>query len=198
MFKRFESVTPRKANFKTREEWLTEFVDFMRPVFEDAGKPLSKVRVACGMTTSRNADGECFHSECSEDGTREIFISPTQSDPVAVCHILIHELCHAALPEDVTHGPEFKKLATTMGLEGRMTSTTPCEELRKALEDFIPKYLGEYPHKKMTRIKQNKQTTRLIKLTCEGCGMVIRTTRKWIDDTGAPTCACGGGFEEEE
>lgn len=38
--------------------------------------------------------------------------------------------------------------------------------------------------------------SRLLKLTCEGCGCVVRMTRKWIDTAGAPTCGCGGAFHQ--
>lgn len=33
------------------------------------------------------------------------------------------------------------------------------------------------------------QTTRLIKYQCRACGCIIRITRKWIDEVGAPLCA---------
>lgn len=198
MFKRYEQAEKRNVKFKAREEWLLEFVEFVCPDFEKLGKPIKKVRVACGLTSSKKAVGQCFHSECSEDKAREIIISATLSDPVEVCETLIHELCHAVLPEDAKHGPQFREIAIAMGLEGPMTSTVPSDALRHALEIFIPNYLGVYPHKKMTRMNKTKQSTRMIKLTCDGCGMVVRSTRKWIDEVGTPACACGGNFEEAE
>jgi hypothetical protein len=37
--------------------------------------------------------------------------------------------------------------------------------------------------------------TRMVKLICKDCGMIIRTTRKWIAESGEPYCGtCGGRF----
>jgi hypothetical protein len=40
-------------------------------------------------------------------------------------------------------------------------------------------------------MKKRKQGTRLIKVECEMCGYVVRTTNKWLR-VGRPTCCCGG------
>ena len=37
----------------------------------------------------------------------------------------------------------------------------------------------------------------MLKAECDSCGMVVRTTRKWIEEVGLPTCACGGQFEQD-
>jgi hypothetical protein len=36
----------------------------------------------------------------------------------------------------------------------------------------------------------------MLKLECEDCGYVVRTTQKWIE-MGSPTCYCGGHFKVE-
>lgn len=41
------------------------------------------------------------------------------------------------------------------------------------------------------------QTTRMKRVSCKQCGCLIRMTRKWLDDAGAPTCACGGMMQED-
>lgn len=39
-----------------------------------------------------------------------------------------------------------------------------------------------------------KQSTRMLKVICPGCGYTVRTTQKWID-IGLPTCPCGEEME---
>lgn len=41
---------------------------------------------------------------------------------------------------------------------------------------------------------ERKQSTRMLKLQCPGCGYVIRTTRTWLEH-GIPVCCCGDDFE---
>lgn len=39
----------------------------------------------------------------------------------------------------------------------------------------------------------------MIKLVCPVCGYIIRTTRKWLGKSGAPTCpTCKVDFEEDQ
>ena len=194
------SATSTSITFATREEWLMEFVGAMRPAFAETGSPLpEKVRVSCGFPKGcRKAIGQCWSDKVSEDGAREIFVSPVLSEAPRVCDVVIHELVHAALPDGTKHGAEFKQLATDMGLAGPMTATEASAELTAALAEFIPVRLGPYPHSKLSPMSIAKQTTRMIKLTCDGCGMVVRSTRKWLDDVGPPNCACGSAFEENE
>lgn len=184
-------------SFKTREEWLSAFVRYMRPVFAAAGFPLpNKVRISCGFPhRSKTAIGQIWSDKMSADKTREIFISPVLSEPARVCDVTIHELCHAALPDNTGHGPAFRRLALKMGLTGKMTATIATDELTGWLENIIPVFLGSYPHSRLASLDfGKKQTTRLIKLQCPDCKMVIRTTRVWLEEIGAPTCACGGKF----
>lgn len=39
-------------------------------------------------------------------------------------------------------------------------------------------------------LAKKKQTTRMVKVVCAGCGYVARTTHKWLDEAGAPICPC--------
>jgi hypothetical protein len=85
-----------------------------------------------------------------------------------------------------------------MGLEGKMTETTAGEELSWFLYETI-KTLGKYPHAELVSSNaEPKQTTRMMKCECPGCGCVIRMTRKWLEEAGCPTCACGEEMKQEE
>lgn len=191
-------VNPTSPRFATREEWLTAFVNCMRPVFVAAGSPLpKKIRISCAFPVrTRKAIGQILSERLSADGTREIFISPVLSDAARVCDVVIHELAHAALPDGSGHGPAFRRLALKLGLAGRMTATVAGPKLSEWLEKNVPLYLGPYPHSKIVNFDTGKkQTTRLIKLQCANCEMIIRTTRQWLMDVGAPICACSGQFK---
>jgi hypothetical protein len=76
---------------------------------------------------------ECWSNLASADNTTEIFICPSQSEPVAVLAILLHELVHAAVGLECGHKGAFKRVALALGLEGKMTATYPGVKLASDL-----------------------------------------------------------------
>ena len=189
----------------TRETWLSQLTDRLRPHFEEAGFGLpSEIRVSCGWPTRRaivpsgqnRTLGQCFSSACSQDGRHELFISPAIADQEKVAAILVHELCHAADDCRHGHGPEFKRIAIAVGLTGKMTATTATPQLAGRL-NALTANMPPYPHAALdTSAAEKKQSTRMIKLKCRDCGYTVRTTRQWIA-TGLPVCPCGSEMEEE-
>jgi len=195
----------------TREAWLMRLTVQLRPLFEEAGHPLPpKIRVSCGWPTHRalapngksRTVGQCWPTECSADGRREVFVSPFLSDASQVAAVLVHELCHAVLDCEHGHRAPFKRVATALGLTGKMTATVAGEKLTERLNALL-KDLPPYPHAALDRTAspEKKQGTRLVKVECPECGYTIRVTRKWLD-IGVPTCVCGTemvapGAEEE-
>lgn len=175
-----------------RETWLTEAVGQMTPLFEQVGLEVpGAVRVSCGLAGGRIGSarvGECWSSECSADGVREIFISPVLSEPGEVLETLVHELLHACLPHEIQHGKVFKDYCKNLGLEGKATATYAGERLLESIRTWESE-LGPYPHAAMSAISKPKQPTRMIKLECPQCGYVARTTLKWLA-IGVPTCVC--------
>jgi hypothetical protein len=147
--------------------------------------------------------GQCFHSDASADQTAEVFISPELDDPAEVLAILTHQLVHVALGPDAGHGKEYGAVARALGLTGPLTDTTPSAELAATLR-AVADELGPYPHAQLAPGADGgiggpkKQGTRMLKIECDSCGMVARTTQKWLDNPGLPTCACGGAFTAPE
>ena len=182
-----------------REQWLQAAVKKFRPLFASHDKPVpEKVRVSCGFPSTggrsarRTTIGECWQPGASADSAYEIFISPVVQDAVEVLAILAHELCHAALPPGVGHRPPFGKLARAIGLEGKLTATVAGDAFKQWAAPALDK-LGPYPHAKLDALRdRKKQSTRMVKSTCATCGYVARTTRKWINDVGAPHCPAHG------
>ena len=186
-------------NYNTREEWLTALVEKLAPLFVAQNYELPAIRVSCSWPSRlpRKRIGECWQARASKDGSSQIFISPTLDDGVRVADVMVHELLHAVLPDDVRHKGPFRQGMKALGLEGKPTATTAGPELKERL-NIICSDLGKYPHAALSLdLQMKKQTTRLVKLECPGCGYIIRTTRTWIDDAGVPTCPCGSKFQEE-
>lgn len=188
----------------TREQWLNNLIDNLRDKFFAAGGTIpEKVRATCGWpSTGGKAEknrriGECWSDERSDSGHYEIFISPLVDDGIEVAAVLVHELVHACVGIAAGHKAPFKKVAEAVGLEGKMTSTVPSEELVAELEDIIG--TDHYPHSKLSfDLKKKVQSTRMLKVTCPdpGCAWSCRTTQKWVD-IGLPTCCCGNQMELE-
>lgn len=176
----------------TREQWLNAAVGLLRPIFKArAGTVLpTKIRISCGFPMGRGtAIGQCWSKSASKDGTFEVFISPKLADKLEVLGVTVHELVHAGVGLDKKHGPEFRKVATLMLLEGKMKATTTGKLFKKEFAGVL-KALGKYPHAELRgglSSGPGKQDTRLIKVSCPSCDYKARITQKWID-VGVPTC----------
>ncbi len=186
----------------TREEWLDLAVEKMRPWFDGMeAQPPAVVRVSTGWSrgAKKNQVGWCWKSNVATDKSSNIFISPERNKPVEILATLLHELCHASDDCRDSHAGRFRRLWRLHGFEGKPTTSVPTAVLLERLQALADD-LGEYPHAKLSPGDKIKvQKTYMIKLECQGCGMVVRTTQKWLDETGLPSCGCGGGeFEEAE
>jgi len=185
----------------TREQWLLAGVDCLRSIFVDAGFPIpSRVRVSVGWPGGRGKKsgviGQCWPTDMAGDGLHHIFISPKLTDPVEVLATLAHELVHASVPKGSKHRGPFVKAAAKIGLVAPWTATKPSADFADALKAYA-EGLGTYDHGGLTALgRQAVQTTRMLKVECPDCGCVVRMTRKWLDEAGAPTCGCGGEMQE--
>jgi hypothetical protein len=194
----------------TREGWLEDAVDRLRPDFITgitaqarnnrwAGTQTAlpeTVRVSIGFPSKnalgrRNRSiGQCWDGAAAGDSIAQVYISPLLEDPVEVLAVLVHELVHAAIGCRHGHKAPFKRAALRMGLEGKMTATTAGAELRVRLAELADA-LGEFPHSKLSpTTPDKKQTTRLLKVACLHCepNYIARVTQKMLDAHGAPIC----------
>ena len=179
-----------------REAWLTGLVDALRPYFTDKGLTIPEyIRVSCSWPsrTIRKTWGQCWTAQSATDGVQQICVSPLLVDPPAIAAVLTHELLHACLPPETGHKATFKQGMLLIGLEGKATATHAGPILTLHLTEILAD-LPPYPHAALSLAEVKKQTTRLVRLECVGCGYVVRTTAKWIDQ-GLPTCCCGESFE---
>lgn len=178
-----------------REQWLNRAVEVLRPHFKaNAYEVPTNIRVTCGfpsrsaMPSKRQRIGECWADSASDGKVFEIFISPVLHDPMRVLGVLAHECVHAVVGLKIGHKAPFKRCATAIGLEGKMTATSEGEKFVEFAKPAL-KQLGDYPHKRLNVSSAPKKGgTRLLKCECPGCGYIARVTNKWIDEVGPPVC----------
>lgn len=183
----------------TREEWLQAASVPLNALIAEqtALKPAKKVLVSCGWPRKERGGqvlGTCTPAKHG-GGVQHIFVTPRLSKAADVLAVLLHELIHAADDCESSHGGAFRKAHKAVGFVDKPTTSVPGKDLKAALAG-IAKDLGPYPHKPLNPVDITKQSTRMLKIECERCGCIARMTRKWIEEVGAPTCACGGTMEE--
>jgi len=184
----------------TREEYLIECSKILAALFINKDYEIpNNVRFTCGLPSrgafgkNKRTIGQCWDSSVSSDNTIEIMISPTIDNTLEVVGVLLHEMVHAVVGNEHGHKKPFKDCAIAVGLTGKMTATTNTAELDDFINNNIIESIGTYPHSKIDYTQQKKQTTRMIKASCQYCGYVIRTSLKWVE-MGLPSCCCGGEF----
>lgn len=201
----------------TREEYLVAAVEELRPWFTKAKLDIPPVKVSCGFPSKSPLKnlGECWSAECTFDGTRHIFITPTHKDAAESLGTLAHELTHACLPDDAKHGPKFKDAMKAVGLEGKAIHAGPGPELQLFIEKIVEK-LGDYPNPtlkpKMKSKKERAEGKKSFKLFCprkrngdKSCLLTEKTaggdysvtvSRKMLK-LAFPVCVCGAEMEME-
>lgn len=189
---------------ETREAWLEEATTHLRDDFRSAALRLpDDVRVSVGfpsksaMSRRGRAVGQCWDGAAASDSVAQVYISPLLDDPVDVLSVLVHELVHAAVGCVHGHKGPFKRGMQRIGLEGKPTATIASTSLVTRLQR-LARTIGAFPHARLTPTDQHKkQTTRLLKVTCDPCAYVCRVTRKMLDEMGAPICpSCDAAMTE--
>lgn len=170
--------------FTTREEYLNAFIDRARPVFERANAPIPvNVRIAVGFTSRglrSTRIGECWSDTASDDGHFEIFIKPTLVGEARICDVLTHELVHCAVGLDRGHDAFFRRVATSVGLKGKMTNTVASSDWYAWALPIIEE-LGTLPYAAIhggISSARPKQKTSLLKAECPACGFLARVTSR--------------------
>jgi len=174
----------------TRELWLQNAVDLVSPIFKNKGYTIPKVQVSCGFPSTGNKSkhvGQCWGKSSTNDGTNQLFISPVLDEPVQVLDTLVHELVHAVDDCLHHHGPEFKKIATDVGLQGLMREASAGPWLQEQLT-AISRQLGKYPHSKINLAhSSSKKTGPRPRAKCKKCGYEVTPLKKWLH-MGPPLC----------
>ena len=174
-----------------REKWLNEAVKSLEnQFFNKKTKKLPKIAVSVGIPKgSSSAIGQCWDHKVSKDGTTNIFVCPSIDDNFTVLSTLLHELCHAVIGVRYGHGPEFGRIARSVGLEGKLTSTTVSQDSSTGIYlTELSEQLGIYPHKAMNKAtqKNKKPSNRVTLISSENESYKI-TIQKDLLQLGLPT-----------
>lgn len=185
-----------------REAWLTELAAQVQPMFK--GFKIKPYRITCGwpckeaLGKKRRRVGECHAIESSKDGVHEIFISPLLDAPLEVAGTVCHELAHVVAGIPAGHGKGFRIVCKHVGLTtGRPASIMPGPALNERLQKIIDKQ-GAYPHKALVPLAKPAKAPSVVRLECCDCGCVVVISNKWLENSGSPTCGCGGFMSAEE
>jgi len=182
-----------------REDWLTKVAEELTGMYSRKGFKLDPWRITCGWpcirALSRKARviGQCHSNVSSKAGIYELFISPTLENPIEVAGTVAHELVHVAVGTQCGHKGMFIRACRSLGLVGKPTNAGPGDKLKELLDKFLGK-LGPYPHQALLPTARTKLVSSSIKLVCE-CGCNLRISRKWLEESGVPTCGCGNEFD---
>lgn len=181
---------------RNRETYLESAIAAFRRLFKDEGKlDIPEVRVSCGFPAGQRGSkkflGQTWDRAAAKDGLAQIFLSPLIDETIPVLTQLAHELIHATLGNDEGHGPEFSRVARSIGLGGAMRATVATDILEIWMRENIVSQLGEYPHAKLSLDDREKagvakQTTRMFKCVCKKTGYLCRVSREWLDKYGPP------------
>jgi len=188
-YRKVETVTVTTLPKETREGWLTEAIEKInKELFVPNGYGIPIVRVSVGFpagsrpkTVSKTL-GQYWPAGATSDGVPQIFISPSKSasgDAVEMLAVLVHEMVHAACPGK-GHGPEFRRRAYAVGLNGPMRATTPKSWLIRKLVT-IAASIGPFPHGTIDPTTRPGKKGKLRGYECSVCGFKFYTTQKWID-----------------
>ena len=188
----------------TREGWLKSAMILLdQKFFGGQGHELpAQVKCSCGFPKygSGKAIGQCWDHVVSTNGTYEMFICPTQDNPLRVLDILLHEMIHACVGIKAGHKKPFKKLATAFGLEGKMTATyvtegTPLWQQLKEIAD----QLGPYPHAALVPAKKpSRQPKRIVFYSPQEPKFMVTCKLPVIEEFGKPKDPWGNEMKRKD
>jgi len=212
-------ATPDTRN---REAWLGEAINkYFRPKFAKLSGNYQipdPIHVSVGWgrggkfgTESRKIPGMCISSIRSGDGYPHVLVSPEEHDPEVVLTVLAHQLVHATLDPDMSHGKPFRELATAIGFLSPVTDMemhpSASNELWRLVSD--DGLLGPYPHspifvgdfaeeellggghpRRLTSGPTPQKGTRHLRVVCQDHpgGFSVQTSRAAVDQGVAPLC----------
>ena len=191
----------KQIEILTREQWLRMAkLELDAKVFkfiEVKSLAVQDVHVSFGIPKgSKKAIGQCYDQKASADKKSHIFISPVLKDEARILDVLLHEMIHSYVGLHHKHQGAFCVVARKAGRVGKLTATTSGPVLQKVLNN-IKEYLGPLPHAQLNLDNNGKkQSTRLVKLKCDCCGMILRSARTQLDEHGYPLCPYGNAFKQ--
>ena len=163
----------------SREDWLNKAGLLICNELIEAKTTLTTdraIRISLAPMRSKHL-GACYPSSRSNDGANEILITIHSNDSLRILGATAHELIHAYDDCKSGHRGAFRTAALAIGLEGKMTATTPGPELTALLNEYVT-LLGPIPHAALSHIAKDKGRNNN-KLVCSDCGFQSNLSAKW-------------------
>ena len=179
-----------RLNDGTREDWLSRAAGLLVPIIEERTTlHVNAYRIGVGDLGAKTL-GECWPKAATDDSVSEITITLRHdTTPQKILGTLVHELLHAAGIHG--HRRDFAKAGRDVGLTGKPTVMGFIEDA----PDYLPRIievLGPFPNPSLRAGRPldapKPQKARMIKVECDECGMVWRTTRQWLEQILVLTC----------
>ena len=128
----------------SKEEWLAEAVEKLRPVFKNVGYPVGPITVAVESAMGEGHLGTCQKTAGGHHITiHNVLIAKT------VLPVLVHEMLHAAVGVEEGHRGKFAKVGDQIGLwassEQHRTKYGACAFRLHNLLRMLEMALGPYP-----------------------------------------------------
>ena len=190
------STTPIHSN---REAWLLDALPSLVALLDQAGAPafptpLLSVGFPYGIRKGRGKTiGQCW--TLTDQERAHIFVHPCLDEPLRVLDVVAHELIHAAVGCRHGHRGPFAAVARAIGLDGKLTATTAGPRLHAQLAAIVAR-VGSYPHRALDpdliERTRKKQSTRMRKYVCPGCGQILRAASDDLQVLCTPCSASAG------
>ncbi len=155
---------PQQDQSTLREKWLSEAASRLTFLSPLGGMPKGVSGISCGYGKGGTRSSKGFSVHADSSGKNQVFIHPHLSDKDEVLDALVKALREAAPKMTYDHvASHLQGIASTM---------------------------GPYPQHKLEENDptQKKDGIRQLKCFCPVCGYTARTSRKWLDKSGAPFC----------
>lgn len=181
----------------TREDWLNRAVELLRPQLQELARlTVPPVRVSCG-DLGLHKRSTCYPADWTvQPGVRELVISLRHTaEAIPVLGSLTRELIHAAGIKG--HYRNFQRAAAACGLRpiaGPWATAGFDPGDPPAWAYGVAQELPPWPAPRLQPpTNEPKQTTRMLGVTCEGCGMKWRAAGTHLhNDLRCPQPDCGG------
>jgi hypothetical protein len=130
--------------YVTKEDWLAEAVEKLRPVFKNVGCPVGAITVSIEANLTKGALGTCAQTSGGHHiSIHSVLIAKT------VLPVLVHEMLHAAVGLEEGHRGKFAQVGNQIGLwvskEQHRTEYGACAFKLHNLLRMLEMVLGPYP-----------------------------------------------------
>ena len=178
----------------TREQWLQNIIEQINTeLFEPNDTVLPQIQVSVGKPSGNSNAWTISPKENDENPIYHIFISATVLEKSTLVELLFGEVLYATVGRP---SKAFKRVFS-LTRAGKRWYPEVGSDTMLTLND-IAAAAPPYPHVPVVLEEKEKQSTRMLKITCfnHEDPIILRGASKAFVD-GLPVCFCGSEFVKE-